>query len=951
MRRAAPYGELTREVFDEVSTFVTKGIVDRPRTPRAPTSTATESTARSTGRRGARLAALTSGGAIPEIADYRVVADPDDTVRRHGQRGLGDRVAAGRRLPAGHPLVADPSHRARRGAGRRRGAARRPRFPSGWARRRPEPPSCPKRSRCCGSASSERIRSESRPRPPSSGSRPRAGIDDVAATMMVAYLAAALAVLGELPTVDRLVIERFFDQTGGMQLVVHAPFGGRINRAFGLALRKKFCVNFDFELQAAANDDAVVLSLGPQHSFALDEVPRYLRPEQVPQTLTQAVLVPPSPMFISRWRWNLNRSLTVLRFKGGRKNPPPIQRMEADDLMAAAFPSAAGCQENVNGPIEIPDHPIVRQTMYDSLHEAMDVDGLVELVRRLESGDLAVTCVDTIEPSPLAHELLVGPPYTFLDDAEAIDRRTRAVPLRRGIPVDLTEIGGVDRSAIDRVRIEAQPDVRTADELHDLLTDMVRTRPRPQWQALLDELVARGRAYELPGGFWSTAEQHDLALSIGTETIEGEEALAAMVRGHLATTGPITTSDLAELCGAPTGSVAIALVALEGTGYAIRGTWAPGEGADTQWCSRQLLARIHVYSQKQRRREIEPVTAAQFMQFLFRWQHLSLDAKVKGRAGLLAVLEQLQGYEVPAGSWESVLAARVADYQPVWLDELCLGGEVVWGRLSPRGELPDPQQRLAPSRATRISLATRADFGWLLAAGRRDAVTEPDQGLVADIVSLLDQRGARFHSELVDQLGKPATEVDDALWDAVGLGLVAADSFSAVRQLFAGRQARTAQHSLGRRGLRRGASGHDRAEGRWALLPAPMVVEDADELAEAVAEQLLARWGVVFRDLVATESLAVSWREILWAFRRLEARGLIRGGRFVKGFTGEQYASVEALRALREIRKGASSTPGRAEIVDLLAVDPCNLTGVVVPGERVRAVGSTSIRFRNGAVE
>ncbi len=981
MRGAAPYADLTREQFDEVLEFVTEGIVTG-RGPKGAYVHHDSVNGEIEGRRGARLASLTSGGAIPEIADYRVIADPDDMYV-----GSVNEDWATESLPGDIFLLGTHSWQIRRiepGVVRVVDAGGKPPTVPFWLGEAPartqelseEVAELRQgvQDRLQGTTPEQAGQVQGSMKAAVDWVKERCGIDDIAAEMLVTYLAASLQVLGDLPTTNRLVIERFFDQTGGMQLVVHSPFGGRINRAFGLALRKKFCVNFDFELQAAANDDAVVLSLGPQHSFPLDEVKHYLKPEAVPQTLTQAVLVPPSPMFISRWRWNLNRSLTVLRFKGGRKNPPPIQRMEADDVMAAAFPSAAGCQEHINGPIEIPDHPIVRQTMFDTLNEGMDVVGLQELTTRLQSGDLAVTCVDTVEPSPLSHELMVGPAFTFLDDAEAIDRRSRAVPLRRGLPVDLTEIGGVDLSAINRVRAEAEPDVRTADELHDLLSDLVRARPRAAWQPLFDQLVERNRAVvvALEGtNWWTTTELVESAQAIGTDTTPGEDALQTMVRGHLNITGPITTELLAELCGAKVSSVGIALVALEGTGFAIRGAWSPSEGADTEWCARQLLARIHIYSQKQRRREIEPVTTQQFVQFLLEWHHLAAGTQVRGRPGLLSVLEQLQGYEVPAGSWDSVLADRVADYKPEWLDELCLGGEVVWGRLSPpkvefteaddavldaeETDDTDPAsgpRRLAPSRATKVTLTTRGDFGWLLAAGRGLNADAPcpdagcsELGLVGQIVDSLQSRGARFHTELCDEIDAPAGEIEDALWQAVGLGLVTADSFGAVRKLFSARKPRSARHSLSRRGLRRGAAGHERSEGRWALLPPPMHIEDPDELAEAVAEQLLARWGVVFRDLAMTETLAVPWREVLWAFRRLEARGLIRGGRFVKGFAGEQYASVEAIQTLRQSRK--SKETGR--VTDIHAVDPCNVTGVLLPGDRVRAVGGASVRYIDGA--
>ena len=276
-----------------------------------------------------------------------------------------------------------------------------------------------------------------------------------------------------MPTHDDIVFERFFDESGGMQLVVHAPLGARINRALGLGLRKKFCLNFDFELQAAASNDAVLLSLGPQHSFPLEDVPAFLRSHNVQDAVSQAVLR--SPMFTARWRWNLNRSLAVLRRKGGRLNPFNIQRMESDDLMAAVFPDLAACQDNAPaGPVEIPDHLLVRETMGDCLNEAMDIEGLKELVRRFEQDNVRLHFLDTVEPSVLAHEILNGAPFTFLDeDTEIAERRSRAVPLRRGLPVEPRELGRLDPAAIERVRAEATPEVRDADELHDVLLSLV----------------------------------------------------------------------------------------------------------------------------------------------------------------------------------------------------------------------------------------------------------------------------------------------------------------------------------------------------------------------------------------------------------------------------------------------------------------------------------------------
>jgi len=963
-KQSGSYETLTRSDFDETLAFASTGVMTG-RGPKARYVHHDTVNDEIEGRRGARLAALTSGGAIPEIADYRVIADPDDTYV-----GSVNEDWATDSTPGDIFLLGTHSWRIRRiepGIVRVTDAGGRSPTVPFWLGEAPA-----RTQELSQEISALRLGVEQRLKNnDADGARAwvkqHCGIHDVPADMIISYLAASLAILGSLPTTDRLVIERFFDETGGMQLVVHSPHGGRINRGFGLALRKKFCVNFDFELQAAANDDAVVLSLGPQHSFPLTDVQKYLKSEAVPQTLVQAVLVPPSPMFLSRWRWNLNRSLTVLRFRGGRKNPPPIQRMEADDVMAAVFPVAAGCQENVSGPIELPDHILVRQTMHDTMNEAMDVDGLVALVERIESGDMEVVVSDSVEPSPLSHELLVGKPFTFLDDAEAIDRRSRTVPLRRGLAVDLTQIGSVADTAIDRVRAEAAPDVRTADELHDLLADLIRTPAQDQWQPLFGQLVEKNRASEVRGEdgqiLWATSENAHLAAELLADTTEAETARIRSVRGHLDVTGPVTVGQLARFCGLPSTKVHIAVAALEAEGFALQGRWEAV--ADTQWCSRRMLTRIHVYSQKRRRREIEPVTAQDFSRFLMRWHHLTADTHRRGKPGVRAVIEQLQGYEVAAGGWEAILADRVTDYRPEMLDELCLGGEVVWGRLSVRnadqsadgeadGEGPNADdagaeqasRAAAPSRATPISLATRSDMGWLMAAARGTTVPRvPAAGAAAEVHEALKSRGALFHTELADTTGRLASDVETGLWEAVSRSLVTADSFSAIRTLLNARTKAQHKRQLRRRGgLRRGAAGHQRAEGRWSLLPPPAQIDEPDELAEAVAEQLLARWGVVFYDLVATEGLSIPWREILWALRRLEARGLVRGGRFVTGFSGEQYAMPEAVKMLNGVRK----EPRTGTRVTVRAVDPCNITGVILPGPRIPAAGDRKITFVDG---
>lgn len=1044
VRRAAPYAALRREDFDRTLAFMSDGVATG-RGRRAQHLHHDRVNGEVRARRGARLAALTSGGAIPEVADYRVVAEPDDvlvgTVNEDWaiESMAGDVFLLGthswriRRVESGVVRVVDAD-----------GAD--PTIPF-WLGESP-------------GRTTELSEEVSRLRAVV-GDRLAAGDPDgardwlgavcgvpvAAAEQIVAYLAAGRAALGSLPTRDHLVVERFFDDTGGMQLVVHCPYGARLNRGFGLALRKRLCVTFDFELQAAANDDALVLSLGPQHSFPLEDVVRFVRAGTVGEVLQQAVLVPPFAMFTSRWRWNLNRSLAVLRWKGGRRNPPAIQRMEADDLMAALFPAAAACQENASGPLTVPDHPVVTQTLSDTMTEALDLAGLQALLADVEAGRVTVSCRDTTEPSPLAHELVSGRPFTYLDDAPLEERRTRAVTLRRGLPVDLAEIGAVDPAAIERVRAEVRPDPRNADELADLLAGLVVQEAVPSWQPLLDSLVARHRAHQLHHDgrcWWVAADRLDDVLTLwpdatadgaargdaragsgvdrgGCGAVDPEDTACRAVEGHLEVGGPLTVDDLARRTGLRPGAVAVALGALEARGTVIQGRFSSGgtsppDAADdpsaappteapaaVEWCARRLLQRIHVYSQKRRRREIEPVSARDFMRFLFRWQHVTEATRRRGADGLLAVVEQLQGWEAAAGDWEpQLLRARVQDYRPSLLDQRCHAGDVIWARLSlPDGigagtagrldELDgligldghgrdgndldavgldavsrdgrrvgggpgedDPTGRVrAPSRATPISLCGRDDFAWLLVAARGSgAPAAPGVGALAEIVAALRASGARFHRELAVDTGRLPTDIERALWEGVSRGLLTADGFHAVRSLLDARQvaalSRTESPLRRRTRLRRGAGDGARArvpgEGRWALLPPAAVVEEPDELAEAVAEQLLARWGVLFRDLALRERLAVPWRDVQWALRRLEARGVIRGGRFVHGFSGEQYATPEAVELLRQVRKA----PLDGERVTLAAGDPLNLSAVVVPGCRLPALSGRTTTWCDG---
>ncbi|HEX3982023.1 MAG TPA: hypothetical protein VHW93_12385, partial [Acidimicrobiales bacterium] len=767
------------------------------------------------------------------------------------------------------------------------------------------------------------------------------------------------------------------------------------NRALELALRKRFCVSFDFELQAAADDDTVVLSLGPQHSFPLAHVATMLNSATATEVLTQAVL--PHPMLAARWRWNLNRALVVPRARAGRRRPIHLQRMEAEDLLAASWPALAACQENAPpGPVPLPDHVLVRQTVTDCLTEPLDADGLVVLLQGVESGRVEVHLVESAEPSPLAHGILTGRPFTFLDGAPLEERRTRAVPVARGLgplgpgglpaglPVDVSELGPLDPVATAEVLEQVGPRPRDPDELHDLLLSLVLCRPVPAWRQWFETLEADGRAGWVSGA-WAPTERRAMAEAVDRSLTDAlfadDEALAECVGGHLAVAGPVTVEALVDDAPLPTGSVRGApltparvrtgLARLEGAGSAIA---LP----DGRWCARHLLVRLHAASRGRRRRHVEPASIADFVRFAACWQHLAPGTQAEGRSGLLSVIEQLQGLEVAAGEWErTVLPARVAGYDPRWLDELCLAGEVAWGRLTPRPEAVEPggdeepdgigidggvprggrRGSATPSSATPLAIVTRPDLTWMLAAVRADReLVEPDAGASADILAVLRAGGASFRSDLASASGRLEAEVDEGLWDLVARGIVTADAFSAVRSLLS---ARRRPRQGGRSGaMRRAALGRRRStvgsgvgEGRWSLLPEPDVAATGtvggppgEELAEAVAWQLLARWGVVAWDLWPRESYRVPWRDVVRALRRLEARGQAMGGRFVAGISGEQYALPEAASLLAEVRR----QPERAAELAVAGADPLNLTGGVLRGPRVPAIRHRSIRYLGG---
>ena len=963
--RAFPYKDLTREDYDVTLTLVCDGIMTG-RGRRAAWVHNDTVNGELRGRKGARFVALTSGGAIPEIYDMRVIAEPEDTFIGTVTEDWAMESMAGDIF-----LLGSNSWRIRRVTG---GEVRV--IDAGDA-----PPTVPFWTGEAPARTAELSEGVSRLRSVVDGYLTRhdpagatawlieeAGISREGAALIVAYLATGRAVLGAMPTSSTLVMERFFDDADGMQLVIHSPLGGRINRSMGYALRKKFCVGFNFELQAAASDDAVVISLGPHHSFPLTDVQRWLTPGNIRETLTQAVL--DQPAFQSRWRWNLNRALIVLRMRNGKRNPPPIQRMQSDDMMAALFPDAAACQENVTGPATIPDHPLVRQTIHDTLTEGMDVDGLIELWRRIGDGEVVFHHVDTTEPSALAHEILTARPYAFLDGDELADRRTHNVKLRRGLPLEPSQLGKLRPEAIAQVQAELAPAPRTPDELHDLLRDVVLLGARDDWRTLFSELAARGRAARIeptlsPDGAperWYAIESEDavavLLTGIPSEDTFPEAVAATALRGHLEMMSPATASALQAQTGIPPTQVTVGLLTLESEGSILQGRFtessnralepgnpaasaagtaaAPGDLNDSiEWCSRRLLTRMHALSRSQKRKSIESVSPLDFVRFLTRWQHVAPGTRVTGPAGLARVLEQLQGWEAAVASWEpDLLGARLRDYQPGWLDRMCHDGELQWLRLSPRA-MDDPDKTGAgPSKATPISLVFRDDLSWLLAAFRGDTDAPlPSAGAVAEIVEVIGATGARFLSELATSTGRLPTDIERALWDGVARGLLTADGFEAIRTLTAPGSRRPDRRERASSKLRRGGVRSAHAAGRWAVVPKPPEVDEPDELVEALADQLLQRWGVVFYDLVANENLAIPWRDLQWALRRLEDRGLIKGGRFVAGFSGEQFALPEAVEGLKKIRRD----PVSDRTVRVCGTDPLNLTGIILPGERIPA--------------
>lgn len=988
VKRAYPYRNLSRELFDSIVEMLSEGIAAR-RGRYGAYLHHDRVNRKLRARRGARLAAITSGGAIPETALFTVVAQPESAVVGTLDEDFAVESNAGDIILLGN--TSWRIHRVEGKSGRvlvedAHGAPPSVPFWLGEAPARTQELSW-------HVAELRREISERTSGIPPVALSPKdahiaetiswladeCGLDESGASQAIQYIVEGRAVLGTVPTQSTIIAERFFDEGGGMQLVIHAPFGARINKAWGLALRKRFCRSFNFELQAAATDNGLNIALAEQHSFPLADVFHFLSPETVQPVLEQAALA--SPIFGTRWRWDANRSLALLRFQGGKKIPPQIQRIRSDDLLASVFPDVAACQENIEGDIQIPDHPLVKEVMKDVLTEAMDIEGVKEILRGMGDGRIRCVAVDTPVPSQFSHEILNANPYAYLDDAPLEERRARAVEMRRILPESvLEEVGKLDPAAIEQVRAEAWPDVRDADELHDVLHTLLAfpsagatsghvgangivhadTFAADRWQFFFENLKRSGRVLQASANgkqFWIASERTKAFSAIFLEaTFESappeieqsapsrDDALLALVTGWMGHLGPTTARELGELLGIPAAEIEKALLRMEASGAILRGKFTDPATPETEWCDRRLLARIHRLTVATLRKQVEPVTPAQFMRWLLRWQHLAPDSQTQGERAVLEVLRQLQGFEIPANAWErQVLARRVADYDPQWLDQLCLTGAIGWGRLSPHpatltsesdnGSLPS-RRRVIPTSVAPITFFIREEADWM--APHSSLASAQGLSPVANqVLEFLRQRGASFFADVVRATGKLKAEIETGLWELVAAGLVTADGFDNLRALIDPKR---------RSGQGSGKTARPRhSAGRWAVLYADSAV-DHERRTEAVCWMLLKRYGVVFRDLLARETNLPKWRELQLAFRRLEARGEIRGGRFVDGFLGEQFALPVAVESLRATRK----LPSAGETITISAADPLNLVGIIVPGERVPAISGRSVSYRDG---
>jgi ATP-dependent Lhr-like helicase len=958
IKQAQPYANLSREKFDNIITILSEGIAGtRGRYGAYLFYDRVNHVIK--GRRGSRLTAITSGGAIPDNGLFTVISESngvmvgtlDEDFAVESNRGdiilLGTTSWKIKRIEsATGRVMVENAHGA--------------------------PPSVPfwrgeapgRTQELSQSVSDLRMKlaellSNNDPSMTTAINwlQKNCCLDERDSLQLLEYVRLGMQLLGTVPTLNTIIAERFFDESGGMQMIIHSPYGARINKAWGLALRKKFCQSFNFELQASATDNGINIALTEQHSFPLADVFKFLNSKTIESALKQAVLQ--SPLFTTRWRWTATRSLAIVRFRNGRKVPPNILRMLADDLLSAVFPDAAACQDNLAGrDIELPDHPLTNETMKDALHEALDLDGLIDLLDNLANGKIACLAIDTPLPSVFAHEILNANPYAFLDDAPLEERRARAVAMRRMLPAAmLNEIGKLDPEAITEVQQQVWPDIRNADELHDFLQTLIAFPPdlyltetqktETSWQNYFEELLANKRmaiavidekmyyvAAEKTQSFsaiYPKATWQQLLPNIENSVINEEEATVNMVRGWLQHLGPVTVSELSTILKLPTNSLDQALIKLESTGQILRGQFRTL--SELEWCDRRLLARIHRYTIGRLRQEIEPVTPTQFYDWLLKWQHLAPGTQLNGEAGLLEIIRQLQGYEASAKAWErQIFARRMTDYNGDLLDRLCFSGIVGWGRLSPHpvtkstpDDTPLSERRIKPNSISPITFFIREEADWV--APTNEDILLGLNSLAKNIYEYLQNHGASFFNDILRHVKHIKSEVENSLWQLVAAGKITADSFDNLRGLI------DVKRRLSIRGPRF-------SSGRWSVLRVGDQVQTEAHL-EAVCWMLLRRYGVVFRDLLAREKNLPRWRDLLLTFRRLEDRGEVRGGRFVSQFLGEQFSLPYAVESLRGQR---NETPN-INMITFSSVDPLNLAGIILPGQRQSATSKKEIHY------
>jgi len=1043
LRRAYPYRNLTRALFDDLVRLLSEGI-ESSRGRYGAYLLRDGVHGQLHPRRGARATAISNGGAIPDTAVFGVVLQPEGvqiaTLDEHFavESSPGDVILLGntswrvqRVESAGRVLVEDahgapPSLPFWFGEAPGRTAVLsggvgelREQIAAQTANVAPTDLRAPRLAPDAAATDSNATIAQREIAACAAWLIQTCGVCTSAAHQLIAYIVAGRAVLGDVPSKTTVIAERFFDEGGGQQLILHAPFGARVNKAWGLALRKRFCRGFNFELQAAATDNGINICLAEQHSFPLSDVFQFLTENTAKELLEQAAIA--SPIFKTRWRWAANRSLQLLRTRNGKRVAPQIQRIRSDDLLASVFPQAAACFETIVGDIQIPDHPLVNEVMQDVLQEAMDLEGLNEILRGIASGAIRCLAVDTPVPSQFAHELLNANPYAFLDDAGLEERRTRAVNLRRDLPDSVADgAGRLDPAAIATVRRELWPDLRDEHELHDLLHSLIafplsclelgapfmaqshRTMgggDTRHWLQYFERLAQTNRAHTLHlNGIpcWVATERvpHIAALQTAatehnaTEVVTKESAIQILVQGWLQITGPTAAAALAARFALDPAAVFQAFLAMEMQGLLLRGAFEfppTEEPHHIEWCERRILQRIHRLTLSTARKQVEAVSPAVYMRWLLGWQHVAPQTHLSGEEGVLEALHQLEGYEASAVEWErTLLPARVANYSPTWLDQLCLSGAVGWGRVSPHpawsegdGNAP---RRVIPTNAAPITFYIRETADWLPHALAQQSV---DEALLAAALSpealhiraLLAQRGACFAADLQRTTGLTRQQTAHALWELATAGLAAADGFDQLRALMDPRRKPTTTESTTRRPTRTSA-------GRWSLLVEPVTnnlesvilsgaknpristgappseehrkslqsaaiqrAKQTDAALESAARMLLARYGILFRDLLARESNAPRWRDLLGILRRLEARGEVRGGRFVTGFGGEQFALPKAAYSLLASRSIESEA-----LIAVAAADPLNLVGIVIPGDRIPAIPGREVRYRNGAL-